>query len=91
MAKIPNNVIKIGRNQNAGYVRGSMRHNKPFVYQLSGVKTVSVHTSHFTVQGDESPDTKSAIASAWKNAKQYLAQFGEVIKVDDYYYVEVTK
>ena len=89
MARLPKNIIKASRNQKAEYSRGSVAHNKPFVYGLQVVKQSGPRTEYFVIEGEERADSKSAIQSAWTATKEYLAQFGEVQKSDDYYFVNL--
>lgn len=72
----------LNRNQKAEYVRGSVNHNRPFVYELQITERKGATVSYFTIEGEEAATSKEAIQSAWKNAKAHVAEFGEV-KISD--------
>lgn len=75
----------LNRNQKATYVRGSVKHNRPFVYSIQVVETEGASRQYFECEGEEGADSKTAIQSAWKAAKAFVGEIGEVQVTDSEY------
>jgi hypothetical protein len=72
----------LNRNQKVIYIKGSVKHDRPFAYSVQVVERTGASTQYFEVEGEDCADSKAAIQSAWKAGKAFVAELGEV-KVSD--------
>lgn len=85
---IPNNVIKLSRSQKAEYVGGS-RTKGWFIYSLQIIKTKGASREYFSMESDRKVTSAEATQDAWKKAKAWLQDQGEMKTDGSYYYVEI--
>ncbi len=85
---IPNNVIKLSRNQKAEYVSGS-RAKGWFIYSLQIIKTKGASREYFSIESDKKATSSEATQDVWKKAKAWLQSQGEMKTDGSYYYVEI--
>lgn len=77
---------KVNRNQKAEYVGGS-RAKGWYVYSIQGLEYRNGGTTkqYFSFDGDKCAESKDAIQSAWKSAREWVAELGEVVKNENEY------
>ena len=75
---------KVNRNQKAEYVDGS-RAKGGYVYSIQGIEYRGARKQYFSCEGEKCAESKDAIQSAWKAAREWAAEIGEVVKTDSEY------
>lgn len=77
---------RVVRTQRAEYAGGS-RAKGWYAYKLQGIEDSGVRKQYFEIEGENQPTTAEAIQAAWKAAREWVAEKGEVVKTEGEYSV----